>query len=41
MRLMCDSHLTCRVANKCLNVPEPVEVVGRDKNGPLSSIAVL
>ena len=28
MRLkICDSHLTCKVANKCLNVRERVEVV--------------
>ena len=24
---ICDSHLTCKVANKCLNVRERVEVV--------------
>ena len=26
-----DSHLTCKVANKCLNVREPVEVVEWNK----------
>ena len=24
---ICDSHLTCKVGNKCLNVREPVELV--------------
>ena len=28
---ICDSHLTCKVANKCLNVCEWVEVVGLNK----------
>ena len=32
MRLkICDSHLTCKVANKCLNVREWVEVVEWNK----------
>ena len=32
MRLkICDSHLTCKVANKCLNVHEQVEVVELNK----------
>ena len=32
MRLkICDSHLTCKVANKCLNVRERVEVVEWNK----------
>ena len=32
MRLkICDSHLTCKIANKCLNVPERVEVVEWNK----------
>ena len=32
------SHLTCKVANKCLNVHEKVEVVRSNKDGllPLS-----
>ena len=34
------SHLTGKVANKCLNVHERVEVGERDKGGPLSSPAV-
>ena len=35
MRLkICDSHLTCKVANKCLNVRERVEVVERNKLVP-------
>ena len=28
---ICDSHLTCKVANKCLNVRERVEVVEWNK----------
>ena len=28
---ICDSHLTCKVANKCLNVREWVEVVEWNK----------
>ena len=35
------SHLTCKVANKCLNVREGVEVEKRNKNGPLPFPAVL
>ena len=31
---MCDSHLTCKVANKCLNVCERVEVVEWNKMVP-------
>ena len=31
---ICDSHLTCKVANKCLNVRERVEVVERNKMVP-------
>ena len=31
---ICDSHLTCKVANKCLNVRERVEVVERNKRRP-------
>ena len=32
MRLkICDSNLTCKVANKCLNVRERVEVVEWNK----------
>ena len=31
MKKICDSHLTCKVANKCLNVPEQVEVVEWNK----------
>ena len=27
-----DSHLTCEVANKCLNVREPMEVVQWNEN---------
>ena len=35
MRLkICDSHLTCKVANKCLNVRERVEVVEWEKMVP-------
>ena len=35
MRLkICDSHLTCKVANKCLNVRERVEVVEWNKMVP-------
>ena len=35
MRLkICDSHLTCKVANKCLNVREGVEVVEWNKMVP-------
>ena len=35
MRLkICDSHLTCKVANKCLNVHERVEAVERNKMVP-------
>ena len=35
MRLkICDSHLTCKVANKCLNVRERVEVVEWNKMIP-------
>ena len=34
MRLkMRGSHLTCKVANRCLDVPEQVEVVKRNKDG--------
>ena len=28
---ICDSHLTCKIANKCLNVREQVEVVEWNK----------
>ena len=35
------SHLTCKVANKCLNVRERVEVVDRNKDAALPSPAVL
>ena len=35
------SHLTCKVANRCLNVRERLEVVGWKKDGPLPSFAVL
>ena len=31
------NHLTSKVANKCLNVLEQVEMVERNKNGPLPS----
>ena len=31
---ICDSHLTCDVANKCLNVHELVEVVEWNKRWP-------
>ena len=31
MKKTCDSHLTCKVANNCLNVCERVEVVERNK----------
>ena len=31
---LCDSHLTCKVANKCLNVRERVEVVEWNKMVP-------
>ena len=31
---ICDSHLTCKVANKCLNVHERVEVVEWNKMVP-------
>ena len=35
MRLkICDSHLTCKVANKCLNVRERLEVVEWKKMVP-------
>ena len=35
MRLkICDSHLTCKVVNKCLNVREWVEVVDWNKRWP-------
>ena len=41
MRLkICDSHLTCKVANKCLNVRERVEVVEWKKDSPHPSPAV-
>ena len=30
-----DSHLTCKVANKCVNVREQVGVVNGMKKGPL------
>ena len=38
MRLkICDSHFTCKVANKCLNVRERMEVVEWNKRwSPLS-----
>ena len=29
---ICGSHVTCKVANKCLNVLEPVEVVDSHKS---------
>ena len=32
---ICDSHLTCKVANKCLNVRERVEVVEWNKKWSL------
>ena len=28
---ICDSHLTCKIANKCLNVRERVEVADWNK----------
>ena len=31
---ICDSHLTCKVPNKCLNVRERVEVLERNTNIP-------
>ena len=31
---ICDSHLTCKVAHKCLNVRERVEVVEWNKKVP-------
>ena len=34
-----DSHLTCKVAKKCLNVREWVGVTDRNKDGPPSSPA--
>ena len=35
MRLkICDSHLTCKAANKCLNVRERVGVVEWNKKWP-------
>ena len=36
---ICDSHLTCKVANKCLNVRERVEVV--EWNKMVSSLPLL
>ena len=33
------SHLTCKVANKCLNAPEHLEVLERKKDGLLPSRA--
>ena len=27
---ICDSHLTCKVANKCLHVREEVEVIEKE-----------
>ena len=42
MRLkICVSHLTWKVANKCLNVCERVEVEERNRNDPLPSPAVM
>ena len=38
---ICDSHVTPKVANKCLNVRERVEVVEwNKKNNPMPSPAV-
>ena len=34
----CDSHLTCKVANKCLNVRKRVEVVEWNKMVPFLSL---
>ena len=40
MRLkMRGSYLKCKVANKCVNVREWVEVVEKNKDGPLPSPA--
>ena len=38
---ICVSHLTWKVANKCLNVCERVEVEERNRNDPLPSPAVM
>ena len=38
---ICDSHLTCKVANKCLNVRERAEVVEWNKRWSRPSAAVL
>ena len=35
------SHLTCKVANKCLNIREQEEVGEINKDGPLASHVVL
>ena len=35
------SHLTCKIANKCLNIRERVEFVEKNKDGPLSSPVVM
>ena len=35
------SHLTCKVANKCLNFLDGKEVEQRHKNAPLSFLVVL
>ena len=35
------SHLTCKVANKCLKVGELEELLERNKYGPLPSPTVL
>ena len=35
------TQLTCQVANKCLNLPEQMEVVERNKEDPIPSPAVL
>ena len=37
---ICDSHLTCEVANNSLNICQQVEVVEMNKDGPLPSLAV-
>ena len=38
---ICDNHLTCKVADICVNVREWVEVVEWNKDGPFPSPTVL
>ena len=37
---MRDIQITCKVGNECLNVCEPLEVIGRNPDRPLPSSAV-